>query len=178
MNRFLFFLWCLSLVACGAPSERPAEGLYDRYPVREATGLERHCLLMGSVEAQTRATVVMLLSPRMAYSLLEWPHMKAAAEEARFQVLAWKDPRVTASEWDDALAASGLDSVDRQRLHDQPVLCHSVWNRVDHLPFSLVFLGSSVHAWPILGVMPDTAWRDSLELRRQALLHAEPKGAR
>lgn len=177
MNRFLSFLCCLSLVACGAPSERPAEGLYERYPVREATGLERDCLL-NPVGAQTRVTVVMLLSPRMAYSLLEWPRMKAAAEGAHFQVLAWKDPRVTASEWDDALAVSGLDRVDRQRLHDQPALCHSLWNRVDHLPFSQVFLGSSVHAWPILGVMPDTAWLDSLELRRQALLHAEPKGAR
>lgn len=146
--------------------------------MRDATALERHCLLAGLTRVPTQATVAMLLSPRMVYSLHEWPRMRAVAEESHFQVLALKDPRVPASEWDDALVASGLDGTDRQRLHDLPAECHSLWSRVDHLPYSLVFLDSSMHAWPILGVMPDTAWRDSLEFRRRALLHETSKRTR
>lgn len=178
MNRFLSFLWCLPLVACSALGPRPAESPHEGNPVRDATALERHCLMVGPTGVPTRTTVVMLLSPRMAYSLHEWPRMRAVAEESHFQVLALKDPRVPASEWDDALVASGLDSTDRQRLHDLPAECHSLWSRADHLPYSLVFLDSSVHTWPILGVMPNTAWRDSLEFRRRAFLHETSRSAR
>ena len=54
-NRFLFFLWCLSLVACGAPSERPAEGLYDRYPVRDVVAADAGLRPVGGAQMRIAA---------------------------------------------------------------------------------------------------------------------------
>lgn len=139
--------------------------------VRVMTAEEKVCLVSPPTDA-SKPVVIMLLSPRMVYSLLEWSRMRQAAEAIGYRVLSWKDPRVPDEEWRAALASPASTLNDPYALHAMPARCQWLWRGVNHLPMSFVSLGSQLHPWPVWGVMPDEAWREALQFRWLALQRA------
>lgn len=117
--------------------------------------------------------VVMLISPRMAYSMSEWPRMRLAALKAGYEVVTWKAPGVSDQEWAQAVQVTHWTSAQSALIGDVPPACAAWWRGPNHFPFSSVVLGGQVHEWPIWGVLSDVAWTASLALRLEAL-----KGAR
>jgi hypothetical protein len=132
------------------------------------TADEQGCFVRSPTEAN-KPVVIMLLSPRMVYSLLEWSRMRQAAEALGYRVLSWKDPRVPEAEWRAALTSPASTIADADALHAMPAHCQSIWRGANHSPMSFVLLGSHLHPWPIWGVMPDEAWREALRFRVHAL---------
>jgi hypothetical protein len=116
--------------------------------------------------------VVMLISPRMLYSLLEWPRMRSGALVAGFDVVTWKAPGVSAQEWAQAIQAARWTPAQSDLVSDVPAACAAWLQRVNHFPFSTVVLGRHAHEWPIWGVLTDEAWAVSLALRLDALRDA------
>jgi hypothetical protein len=108
-----------------------------------------------------------VLSPRVPYALAEWRRMAAAAREAGFRVLAFRDPRVPLQEWEDAVQVAGLPEL----LHIRPLSLEraQACQVLNHTPATIVALCGRAHAWPVLGVMPDPAWLFVLNQRRAAL---------
>ncbi|WP_171984886.1 hypothetical protein [Hydrogenophaga sp. A37] len=122
--------------------------------------------------------VVMLISPRMVYSMSEWPRMRLAALAAGFEVVTWKAPGVSAQEWAQAAQATQWRRSQSALIGDVPPAC-TVWlRRLNHFPFSSVVLGDQVHEWPIWGVLSDEAWIDSLALRLESLKGQSAKNNR
>lgn len=116
--------------------------------------------------------LLVLLSPRMVYALQEWPRMDATAQLAGFRVVACRDPRVPLDEWQ--AAARQVDWPEGQGL---PALGEDEARRhglLNHAPSALVMARGCVHPWPVLGVMPDAAWRAVLMARRADLEQAAP----
>jgi hypothetical protein len=133
---------------------------------------------IGSVCQTTWSTppaapvVVMLISPRMVYSMLEWPRMRSAALAAGFEVVTWKAPGVSGQEWASAIQAARWTPSQSALVRDVPAACAAWMQRPNHFPFSEVALDGLVHAWPIWGVLSDEAWTTSLALRLKALKDA------
>lgn len=119
-----------------------------------------------------RPVVVMLISPRMVYSLLEWPRMRSRALAAGFEVVTWKAPGVASSEWSQAVQTVGWTLSQRALISDVPTACAAGLHRLNHFPVSSVVLGDQVHDWPIWGVLTDDAWAASLALRLDILKKA------
>lgn len=146
------------------------------------TELERTCYLAGlhADALEDHAWVIILLSPRMSFSLQEWPTMKRVAESMGFTVVSWKDPRVPPDEWRKAMAVAlppGKGDAMASDLRDMPVRCRSLWAGVNHSPFSLVAARTHLHPWPIWGVMPEQPWREALRFRLDAIRQAPPIAA-
>lgn len=113
-----------------------------------------------------RDVLLSVLSPRMVYSMTEWPRMRAAAEAAGFVVMTWRSPLVSDAEWGSAVArAAWVDD------HSVPVpgACVHWLGRPNHFPYSRVVVRDEFHPWPIWGVLPDAAWIESLRCRAEAL---------
>lgn len=127
-------------------------------PVARADGVDRAC---------GQPLVRMLLSPRMPYALLEWRRMRQAAEDAGFEVRAERDPRVPDAEWQAAVQALGLAELAGAPVLDEPTA--AALGLLHHAPSSLVERCGRRHPWPVLGVMPDAAWRALLRQRLAAL---------
>lgn len=119
--------------------------------------------------------VVMLISPRMVYSMSEWPRMRLAALAAGFEVVTWKAPGVSAQEWAQAVHVTHWPRSQSALIGDVPAACTAWLRRLNHFPFSSVVLGGQVHQWPIWGVLSDEAWTASLALRLEALKGANAK---
>jgi len=169
MLRFLSLLCGFFLSACVWPaSAQTALSEASRRAVREATAEETVCFARPPTDAN-QPLVIMLLSPRMVYTLLEWSRMRQVAEALGYRVLSWKDPRVPDAEWQAALVSSASTMTDPDALHAMPIGCQSLWRGVNHSPMSFVLLGAHLHPWPVWGVMPDEAWRETLEFRLLAL---------
>lgn len=117
----------------------------------------------------SRTWVSALLSPRMVYSLLEWPRMQREAELWGFRVQSWRDPRVPEEEWRLAQTSKVFTTWDVPLPEPLPLDCLPFWAPVDHLPLVRVLRGTRLHPWPIWGVMTSDAWRESLEIRRRSL---------
>lgn len=113
------------------------------------------------------AAVRMVLSPRMPYALQEWRRMRRVAEAAGFAVSALRDPRVPDAEWQAAVRALDLAELARAAVLDEPTA--RALGVLHHAPSSIVERCGVRHPWPILGVMPDAAWRDLLRQRALAL---------
>lgn len=119
----------------------------------------------------SETAVLMLLSPRMPWALQEWPRMLQTAQQAGFDVHPMRDPRVPVPEWLAATHRAGLPeldcvpALDRQQAIDLGTLHHA--------PTSIVAHCGRLHPWPILGVMPDSAWLDLLQ-QRLAQLKKQP----
>lgn len=113
--------------------------------------------------------VVMLISPRMVYSMSEWPRMRVAALAAGFEVVTWKAPGVSPHEWTQAVQAARWTSLQSALIGDVPAACSEWLHGLNHFPFSSVVLGDRIHGWPIWGVLSDEAWAASLALRLGAL---------
>ena len=117
--------------------------------------------------------VVMLISPRMVYSMLEWPRMREVALAAGLDVVTWKAPGVPAQEWAQAVGAIRWPPSRSVLVSDASSACTAWLQRPNHFPFSMVALDGQVHGWPIWGVLSDEAWAESLALRLKALKDAK-----
>lgn len=116
--------------------------------------------------------VVMVISPRMVYSMLEWPRMRTVALAAGFEVVTWTAPGVSAQEWDQAVGAARWTPWQSALISEAPAACAAWLQNPNHLPLSAVVLGGQVHGWPILGVLSNEAWVASLEMRLTSLKDA------
>lgn len=111
--------------------------------------------------------VAVILSPRMPYALQRWPAMAVVAREHGFQAIPLRDPRVPLDEWQAAVAAASLPGLRCIPALDLAVaVARGV---LHHAPSSLVARCGHLHPWPILGVMPDTAWARLLMQRHASL---------
>ena len=117
--------------------------------------------------ADDTSTLLTVLSPRMVYALLEWPRMRDAAIAEGFQVVATRDPRVPDAEWRAAVQAAGLHELAAVPSIDAEAAARC--GLLNHFPSSLVIRCGRTHPWPILGVMPERAWRSVLAQRRESL---------
>ena len=115
-------------------------------------------------------TVVVVLSPRMPYALQEWPRMHAVAKKLGLRVVPLRAPGVSTEEWRDAVMVKGMRSLLGISAVDEPFAERR--GLLNHTPAALVGRCGVVHAWPILGVMPDVAWVSVIRSRLAAL----PKG--
>ncbi|MFT3779879.1 MAG: hypothetical protein QM772_16710 [Ottowia sp.] len=111
--------------------------------------------------------LLVVLSPRMVYALIEWPRMREAAVSAGFSVTVARDPRVPPSEWSSAVEAAGLPELSAAPRVDADLA--GSCGLLNHFPSTLVGRCGRPHPWPILGVMPDAAWRSLLVQRRDAM---------
>ena len=139
--------------------------------VRVMTAEEKVCLVSPPTDA-SKPVVIMLLSPRMVYSLLEWARMRQTAEALGYRVLSWKDPRVPEAEWRAALGSPAATTTDPEALLAMPAQCDSLWRGMNHSPMSFVLLESHLHPWAVWGVMPEEAWSEALRFRLLALRRA------
>src|SRR3990167_8339831 len=102
MLRTLCLLCGCLLSACvwrGSAQTDPSSAAWRA--VRAMTVEEKACFVRPPTDPN-QLVVVMLLSPRMVYTLLEWPRMRQTAEALGYRVLGWKDPRVPETEWQTA----------------------------------------------------------------------------
>lgn len=113
--------------------------------------------------------VVVVLSPRMVYSMTEWPRMRRAALDDGFGVRVWRSPEVGEAEWQWAVHKAGWSDEDASGVVQVPAACADWLGRPNHFPFSVVVDAGGRVSWPIWGVMPDAAWRESLRWRRDTL---------
>ncbi|PKO30465.1 MAG: hypothetical protein CVU36_08595 [Betaproteobacteria bacterium HGW-Betaproteobacteria-9] len=179
MLRVLRLLLCLSLSACAWPdsahTELPEASLRA---VRAITAEEQACFVRPPINFN-KPVVIMLLSPRMVYTLLEWTRMRQAAEALGYRVLSWKDPRVPEAEWRAALGSPAATTTDPEALLAMPPQCDSLWRGMNHSPMSFVLLESHLHPWAVWGVMPEEAWSEALRFRvlalRRALVQFSPQ---
>jgi hypothetical protein len=116
-----------------------------------------------------RIALVVVLSPRMVYSMTEWPRMRAAAVSEGFGVVAWRSPALPEREWQDAVAKVRWSASDIARVSATPTACSSWLGQPNHFPYSVVIERGRVHPSPIWGVLPNPAWIESLQLRRRHL---------
>lgn len=93
--------------------------------------------------------------------------MRRVAEAAGFEVLALRDPRVPDDEWLAAVRTLGLPELADAAVLEEPTA--AALGLLHHAPSSIVERCGVRHRWPILGVMPDAAWRALLLQRAQAL---------
>lgn len=138
-------------------------------PVVRGIGVDCHA---ARSTLSSSPVVVMLISPRMVYSLSEWPRMRLAALAAGFDVVTWKAPGVPPHEWAQAVQAARWTPMQSALIGDAPAACSAWWQSLNHFPFSVVVQGDQVHGWPIWGVLPDEAWTASLAVRLEALREA------
>ncbi len=93
--------------------------------------------------------------------------MRAAAEQAGFDVIALRDPQLPQSEWH-----AGVEAARLPELHRLPALDAAAATQcrlLNHAPSALVGRCGRIHPWPVLGVMPDGAWLAVLRQRREAI---------
>lgn len=152
--------------ACGGPADTPCDA---PGAVRAQAPGHASCVatiwpgLQAYLSGQEGALVFILLSPRMPYALQRWPAMRKVAQRAGFRVVPLRDPRVGLAEWQAA-----VDVVQQPALACIPALDARSARRLGllhHAPSSLVAACAQLHPWPILGVMPDTTWRQLLQQR-------------
>jgi hypothetical protein len=117
-----------------------------------------------------RPGLIVVLSPRMVYSLLEWPRLQREAFGLGFWTLVWQDPQVPDSEWAAAMASGPMVDWPLPKPVRPPQNCLADWLPFDHVPYVRVVLGQWLHTWPIWGVMPGQHWQAVLLNRRGALV--------
>lgn len=143
----------------------------DARPTRSdtptAVRLNPGCLT--AISSPTSATLLMVISPRMVYSMLEWPRMLRVALSAGFQVVTWRAQGLSIDEWTHAADKAGWPSDLHATIGEVPLACTALLEGVNHFPFSLVIGRDTYHAWPVWGVLSDEAWLSSLVFRRQGL---------
>lgn len=161
------WIGCAVLAWRTAHSEtRPSRNFF---PVVRAIGAD--CQAIWSIRPAT-PVVVMLISPRMVYSMSEWPRMRSAALAAGFEVVTWKAPGIAPHEWVQAVRAARWTPLQSASIGEAPSTCSEWFQGLNHFPFSSVVLDDQIHGWPIWGVLPDAAWVASLALRLEALKDA------
>jgi hypothetical protein len=106
----------------------------------------------------------------MVYSVTEWPRMRASARAAGFDVVAWWSSGLSEREWQDAVVSAGWLPAEAHGVVPVPQACEAWVGQPNHFPYSVVIGRGHAHPWPVWGVLPDTAWVDSLRLRRAALV--------
>ncbi|MDR1968362.1 MAG: hypothetical protein LBQ32_06680 [Burkholderiaceae bacterium] len=116
--------------------------------------------------------VLMTLSPRMVYSLLEWRRMRAIAVAEGFCVVPARDPRVPEGEWQQAVSRAGLPELRAAPSLADLGVPQALF--LNHAPTSQVWRCGHAHPWPILGVMTDVGWRRSLHARLADLKRDAP----
>lgn len=112
--------------------------------------------------------VVAVISPRMVYSMTEWPRMRAAARQAGWRVVTVKAPGLREEEWQGAFVSAGGTSIS-DGVRAMPTACETEWRGLNHFPYSVVALEGRSHPWPIWGVLPDQEWVESLSFRLKRL---------
>lgn len=135
----------------------------------EALVLSPACLDVVAPSGFQRPVVVAVLSPRMVYSMTEWPRMRAAAEAEGFDAVAWWAPDLADDEGAVAAEQAGWSAHEIAHLVRVPDACTGSLGHANHYPYSRVLYRGRLHAWPILGVMPNQAWVDSLHWRLRSL---------
>jgi len=135
----------------------------------EALVLSPECLDVVAPFGFQRPIVVAVLSPRMVYSMTEWPRMRAAAEAEGFDAVAWWAPGLTDGEGAVAAERAGWSADEIARPVRMPDACAGLLGHANHYPYSRVLDRGRLHAWPVWGVMPNQAWVDSLRWRLRSL---------
>lgn len=135
----------------------------------EALVLSPECLDVVVPSGIQRPVVVAVLSPRMVYSMTEWPRMRAAAEAEGFDTVAWWAPDLTNDEGVLAAQRAGWSVREMADVVRVPDVCAGSLGHPNHFPYSRVLDRGGMHAWPIWGVMPNQAWVDSLRWRLWSL---------
>lgn len=138
----------------------------------EALILSPECLDVVVRSEFRRPIVVAVLSPRMVYSMTEWPRMRAAAEGAGFDVVAWWASDLAEDEGAMAAEKAGWSTHEIAHLVRVPHACSVLLGHPNHYPYSQVLDRGRLHAWPIWGVMPNQAWVESLRWRWRSLQQA------
>ncbi|HAX19647.1 MAG TPA: hypothetical protein DCY64_05115 [Hydrogenophaga sp.] len=172
MLRSLRLLCGFFLIACAWPANAQAGLPEASWRAVRAMTAEEHVCFAGTSTDASKPVVVMLMSPRMVYSLLEWARMRQTAEALGYRVLSWKDPRVPEAEWRAALGSPAATTTDPEALLAMPAQCDSLWRGMNHSPMSFVLLESHLHPWAVWGVMPEEAWSEALRFRLLALRRA------
>lgn len=113
--------------------------------------------------------VLVVLSPKMVYSMTEWPRMRTTAARNGFEVVAWPSPALSEGEWQDAVVKARWSAADIASVSPAPSECSQWLGLPNHFPYSLVVEHGRVHPSPVWGVLPDAMWVDSLQLRRREL---------
>jgi hypothetical protein len=172
-SRFWVLFVCALATACAENGGRIDVAAPE--PVSTVAQAELHCFEGENASLlDNRPLVVAVLSPRMVYSLLEWPNMAREAEALGFRVRAWRDPRVPEGEWRQALSSLAYLRAGVLDPEPLPSDCLNRWAPIDHLPLAQILLDRQLHSWPLWGVMTPDAWRTSLlnrlaSLRREAI---------
>lgn len=122
--------------------------------------------------------VVAVLSPRMVYSMTEWPRMRSEAVAQGFDVVAWRTPAVPEREWQEAANRAGWSDPEIVSVPPMPANCVQWFGQPNHFPFSTVVDRGRAHAWPVWGVLPDGAWAESLHVRLKGLESGRGGGER
>lgn len=146
----------------------PTFGSPVPWPAREAVCTAEHASGDATHDTQAaRAQLFVVLSPRMVYALREWPRLRDQAQAAGMDVHGMRDPLVPEAEWHAAVMAAGLPE-----LAAWPAANMTGWPGTqarNHWPMAWVRWQGRTHPWPILGVMPDTAWVQLLRERQEDL---------
>lgn len=145
-----------------------AEMPFSKHATPVLGSIDAGCLTAWSARPSA-PVVVMTISPRMVYSMLEWPRMRAVALAAGFEVVTWAAPGVSSQEWAQAVEAARWTPSQSALISEAPAACAAWLQRPNHFPFSAVVLDGRVHGWPIWGVLSDEAWVASLEMRLTSL---------
>lgn len=95
--------------------------------------------------------------------------MRRLAVDAGYVVEAYREPSVSDEEWSAAFRAVAWSAAEARALRDMPPLCRAHWIPANHYPIGWVAINGKVHPWPILGVLTDSAWLESLSFRRHGL---------
>lgn len=120
--------------------------------------------------------VIAVLSPRMVYSLTEWPRLRRLAMNDGLRVIAWRSSEIGETEWRAALDRAGWTAEEADAVAQVPVACAAWVARPNHFPYTWVVAPGGAVSWPIAGVLPDAAWLASLRLRRGMLAQVGEEG--
>jgi len=152
---------------CSGGTAFAQQALSDRADTPTTGSLDPGCLIALSAPAPD--TLLMVISPRMVYSMLEWPRMQTLAQSAGFHVVTWRAQGISTDEWRHAADRAGWTSGLSATIGEVPPACTALMGTVNHFPYSLVVAREMYHTWPIWGVLSDEAWLNALLFRRQAL---------
>jgi hypothetical protein len=137
--RLLFTLFLVAACAANTP----------------ATAQNRLCFGDQELRDLPSHTLVYVWSPRMVYSVSNMQAASQAAAAAGLNFIALHDARVPESELPEAVAPSralcASHLIEREALR--------------HFPSAFVVTPRGIHAHPIVGAMPLSAWVSSIDQR-------------
>jgi hypothetical protein len=119
---------------------------------------------MAQRSGNDTGTLIYVWSPRMVLSLTQAHLASLAAQQSGLDFLPLHDARLPRSEIEQALQAAQRDhAVSARALQGSQALCASDLINTDalrHFPSAFVLTARGTHQKPIVGAMPQAAWRE------------------